>query len=385
MGIKELLGLKKKTAVVVTDGAVEVNAGGMNPAPTGEIKPILKIRRKTKVRIDKDALKKLRLVVVAYSHVERDFFPTKEAYEAEIEVEDRAMEVVERIKAMGVPVKALPGDQYFLTNLLVDKPDLVVNLVDTLKGKDRLQTSVPAALELSNLWYTGAGMEGLIIGNNRNLTKRLLMAYGIPTPAFQFIRRAGTAVHEELGLPLIVKLNESGGSVGIDNKAVKETIKDAQKKVDNMVSTYKIPVIVEQFIDGPEVTVVVFDDGTRKRVYMGQKVFRKKPDGKHYFTSFETYDDMRAYTYKHVEEPLASKIEQLAIRAFAGLHHKDYAKFDVRVDDETHIPYFTDSNPNTAFGPDMGLPMTEVLALHGVSFDEVISSLLSKYARQLRG
>ena len=207
------------------------------------------------------------------------------------------------------------------------------------------------------------------------------MAYGIPTPAFQFIRRAKTAVQEDLGLPLIVKLNESGGSVGIDDHAVKETVKDAQKKVNKMVSTYKIPVIVEQFIDGPEVTVVVFDDGSKKHVYMGQKIFRKKPDGKHYFTSFESYDDIRAYTYKHVEEPLASKISQLAIRAFRGLHHKDWAKFDVRVQDDTGIPYFTDSNPNTAFGPDAGLPMTEVLALHGISFDEVLASLLSNYAR----
>ena len=342
-----------------------------------------KSRKKSKIRVDKAALKKIGLVVVAYSHVEREFFPTQESYEAEVEVEERAAEVVERIKKMGIPVKSLPGDQYFLTNLLVDQPDIVLNLVDTLKGKDRLQTSVPAALELSNVLYTGAGMEGMVIGNNRNLTKRLLMAYGIPTPAFQFIRRAGTAVDETLGLPLIVKLNESGGSVGIDNKAVKETAKEAQKKVDEMITTYRIPVIVEQFVDGPEVTVVVFDDGTRKRVYMAQKVFRIKPDGKHFFTSFESYDDAKSYTYKHVEEPLAGKIEQLAIRAFNGLAHKDYAKFDVRVDAETSIPYFTDSNPNTAFGPDMGLPMTEVLAMHGVSFDEVLSGMLTRYAKQI--
>lgn len=342
-----------------------------------------KIKKKSKVKVDRQALKKLNLVAVAYSHVERDFFATQEAYEAEVEVEDRAAEVAERIKALGVPVKLMAGDQYFLTNLLVDKPDLILNLVDTLRGKDKLQTSVPAALELSSVAYTGAGMEGMVIGNNRNLTKRLLMAYGIPTPAFQFIRRAGTTVNAEMGLPLIVKLNESGGSVGIDNKAVKETIKDAQKKVDSLITTYKIPVIVEKFVDGPEITVVVFDDGTKKRVYMGQKVFRTKPDGKHYFTSFESYDDAKAYTYKHVEEPLATKISQLAVRAFTGLHHKDYAKFDVRVDEETSIPYFTDSNPNTAFGPDMGLPMTEVLAMHGVSFDEVLGAMLSKYARQL--
>src|SRR3989344_2061881 len=338
---------------------------------------------KVRLAIDKEALKKLKLVAVAYSHVEREWFPTEEAYEAEVEVEERAPEVIREVGNLGIQVKGYPGDQYLLTNLLVDRPDVVINLVDTLRGRDRLQTSVPAALELSSIPYTGAGMEGLIIGNNRNLTKRLLVAYDVPTPAFQFIRRVGRVIHEDLGLPLIVKLNEGGGSVGIDNKAVKETIKEAQRKVDGMLTIYKLPVIVERFIDGPEITVVVFDDGVRRHVFMGQKVFRKKPDGKHFFTSLESYDDARAYTYTAVEEALAQKITKLAIRAFHGLHHKDYAKFDVRVEDSTNTPYFTDSNPNTALGPDLGLPLTEVLAMHGVGFTDMLASLLAKYARQL--
>lgn len=356
------------------------------------LNPIKKLRAKKKnthklpkpdLAIDKAALKNVKLVVVAYSHVEREWFPTQEAYEAEVEVEERAAQVVETLKNNGINAKGLPGDQYFLTNLLVDKPNIVLNLVDTLRGFDRLQTSVPAALELANIPYTGAGMEGMVIGNNRNITKRMLMANDIPTPAFQFIRRAGTRVQEDLGLPLIVKLNESGGSVGIDNHAVKETLKDAQKKVDDMVTTYKLPVIVEQFIDGPEITVCVFDDGTKKHVFMGKKKFRIKPDGKHEFTSLESYDDARAYTYQPVEEPMRTKVARLAVRAFSGLYHKDYAKFDIRYDERTNTAYFTDSNPNTAFGPDLGLPFTEVASTYGVSFDELVVSLVSKYAKAL--
>lgn len=339
---------------------------------------------KTELSVDKEALKKIKLVVVAYSHVEREWFPTQDAYDAEVEVEQRAADVVGALTKLGIKAKGMPGDQYLLTNLLVDKPDLVVNLVDTLKGKDRLQTSVPAALELSNVFYTGAGMEGLVIGNNRNLTKRLLLAYDIPTPSFQFIRRLGTEVQTDLGLPLIVKLNESGGSVGIDDHAVKESLKDVQKKVDEMISTYKLPVIVERFIDGPEITVIVFDDGSKNHVMMGQKIFRKKPDGKHYFTSLESYEDEKAYKYKLVEEPMRGKIEKLAVRAFNGLSHKDYVKFDIRVDEFTNTPYFTDSNPNTAFGPDMGLPFTEVADLYGVAFSDILLSLLSKYGKNLK-
>jgi len=338
---------------------------------------------KIRLSTDKSALKKLKLVVVAYSKVERADFPTANAYYAEVEVEDRAADVVKIIESLGIPAKGLPGDQYLLTNLLVDKPDLIVNLVDTLKGKDALQTSVPASLELSNLPYTGAGMEGMVIGNNRNLTKRLLVAYDIPTPAFQFIRRAATNIDDTLGLPLIVKLNGSGGSVGINNTAVKETLKGAGSQVDRMITTYKMPVIVERFIDGPEITACVFDDGTKKHVLLGQKVFRKKPDGKHYFTSIESYEDLHAYSYKPVAEALTEKVNKLAITAFNGLYHKDYAKFDIRVDESTNTPYFTDSNPNTAFGPDPGLPFTEVAGMHGLKFGDLLASLLSKYAKQL--
>lgn len=340
--------------------------------------------QKIELAVDTGALKKLNLVAVAYSHVEREWFPTEESYQAELEVEERAQEVIDELTALGINAKGYPGNQYFLTNLLVDKPDLVLNLVDTLRGKDRLQTSVPAALELAQIPYTGAGMEGMVIGNNRNLTKRMLIGYDVPTPAYQFIRRVGTSIDESLGLPLIVKLNESGGSVGIDNKAVKETLKDAEKKVEKMISTYRIPVVVERFIDGLEITACVFDDGTKKHVFLGQKKFRFKPDGKHEFTSLESYSNEKdAYVYTKVEEPLASKVSKLVVRAFGALMFKDYAKFDLRVEESTNTVYFTDSNPNTAFGPDIGLPFTEVLSMHGVDFRTVIASLMSKHAKQI--
>ena len=113
-------------------------------------------------------------MAVAYSHVERDWFPNDEAYEAEREVEMRAQEVLQALEKLGVPAKPYPGDQYFFTNLLVDDPSLVLNLVDTLRGRDALQTSVPAALELANIPYTGAGMQGLVIGNEGEGMRRLV-------------------------------------------------------------------------------------------------------------------------------------------------------------------------------------------------------------------
>lgn len=330
--------------------------------------------------IDESALKATKLVAVAYSFVDRSDFATQGAYEAEVEVEDRAEEVIAEVAKLGVAVKGFAADQYFFTNVLVDRPDIVLNLVDTVKGKDALQPAIPGALELSGIQYTGAGMRGLVIGNDRHMFKQMLIAHDIPTPKYKFIRDLRSKVPEDLGLPLIVKLNESGGSVGIDNKAVKETIDAARKKVTKMIETYKIPVIVEQFIDGPEITAVCYDDGRKKHVFLGQKIFKVKPDGKHDFTSLESYEDLHAYRYKIPEEEVLNIITPLVSRAFDVLGHQDYAKYDIRYDEDTKTPYFIDCNPNTAFGPDKGLPMTEVLGLHGISFIHMLKSLLCKHA-----
>lgn len=334
--------------------------------------------------IDDAALKALKLVAVAYSHVDRADYATEGAYIAELEVEDRAEEVIAEVAKLGIPVKGYAADKYFFTNILVDKPNIVLNLVDTVRGKDRLQPAIPGALELSEIPYTGAGLMGLVVGNNRHLFKQILTAHDIPTPEYKFIRDLRSKVPENLGFPLIVKLNESGGSVGIDNKAVKETLQQAEKKVAKMIETYKIPVIIERFIDGPEITAVIYDDGRKKHQFYGQKVFRVKPDGKHDFTSLESYDDARAYKYVIPEQEVIDRVAPLMTRAFDVLGYQDYAKFDIRYDEETKTPYFVDCNPNTALGPDMGLPMTEVLALNGVTFIDLLKSLLSKHARNVQ-
>jgi D-alanine-D-alanine ligase len=333
---------------------------------------------KTKLNINADALKKINLVAVAYSYVEREFFPTEDAYIAEKEVEGRAEEVMEETRKLGWQVKGYPADQYLLTNLLIDRPDVIVNLVDTVRGKDKLASTIPAFLEYANIPYTGCGVTGMVIGSNRHLFKELLEMNQIPTPQYKFIKDLRSNTPPPFDPPYIAKLNESGGSMGIDNKAVKETVAQIQKKVEELSTDYRIPILVEKFIDGPEITAVVFDDGKTRHVLLAEKKYRVKPDGKYGFTSIESYDNPNAAKFQFVEEELAKKVTELCSKAFDILRFSDYAKFDIRVDKETLTPYFIDANPNTALGPG-DQPMTQVMGLHGIDFPDILASLLSKH------
>lgn len=335
---------------------------------------------KTKLNIDTDVLKKIKLVAVAYSFVDRELFPNEEAYKAEKEVEDRAQQVIEEIKKLGLEAKGYPGDQYLLTNLLVDRPDVIVNLVDTVRGKDKLASTIPAFLEYANIPYTGCGVTGMVIGSNRHLFKELLESNQIPTPQYKFVKDLRSNTPPPFDPPYIVKLNESGGSMGIDNKAVKETAAQVMKKVEDLQGDYKIPVLVEKFIVGREVTGVVFEDGRTRHVFLAEKKFRIKPDGKHEYTSIESYDNPNAARYRLVEDELEKKLTELCLKAFEILRFTDYAKFDIRVDENDGTPYFIDCNPNTSFGPG-DQPMTEVMQMHGIEFEDILASLLSKHVK----
>jgi D-alanine-D-alanine ligase len=335
---------------------------------------------KTKLHVESETLKKIKLVAVAYSFVQKDLFPTEEAYIAEKEVEDRAQKVLAEVKKLGLEAKGYPADQYFLTNILVDRPDVVVNLVDTIRGKDKLASAIPAFLEYANIPYTGCSTTGMVIGSNRHLFKELLDYNKIPTPEYKFIRDLRSNTPPTFDPPYIVKLNESGGSMGIDNRAVKETVAQVLKKVEDLRGDYKIPVLVEKFIDGPEITGIVFEDGKTRHVFLAEKKYHLKPDGKYEYTSIESYDVSNAWKFEFVEEELEKKIAELCTKAFEILRFTDYAKFDIRVDEKDSTPYFIDCNPNTALGPG-DQPMTEVMKLHGIEFEDILASLLSKHAK----
>jgi D-alanine-D-alanine ligase-like ATP-grasp enzyme len=151
--------------------------------------------------------------------------------------------------------------------------------------------------------------------------------------------------------------------------------------VESLQSEYKIPVLVEKFVDGPEITGVVFDDGKTMHAFLAHKKFGHKPDGKYDFTSLESYEVPNSYQYEPVEEQLEDKIAELCKRAFEILRFTDYAKFDIRLDEKDMTPHFIDCNPNTAFGPDMGLPMTDIMNMYGIKFADILSSLIAKHAK----
>ena len=67
--------------------------------------------------------------------------------------------------------------------------DLVLNLCESIGGDARGEMAVPALLDLLGLPYSGSGALALGLALHKDKAKELLVARGVPTPAFRVVER----------------------------------------------------------------------------------------------------------------------------------------------------------------------------------------------------
>ena len=100
------------------------------------------------------------------------------------------------------------------------RPDVVVNLCESLHGDSRGEMIVPAVLDLLRVQFTGNASLTLALALHKDKAKELLRARGVPTPEFWLVDSADALKGLDLPFPLIVKPSREDASVGIDFDSV---------------------------------------------------------------------------------------------------------------------------------------------------------------------
>ncbi len=116
--------------------------------------------------------------------------------------------------------------------------------------------TVQALLDLAGIPYTGSGKLGSAIGWDKDISKRLFLAAGVPTPDWLMAPVQRDVVAARLGFPLIVKPNGQGSTVGL-------TLVKALADLDAAVALagkFDREVMLERYIAGREITVGILDD-----------------------------------------------------------------------------------------------------------------------------
>lgn len=122
-----------------------------------------------------------------------------------------------------------------------------------LHGRGGEDGTLQGALELLGLPYTGSGVLASALGMDKQRTKLVWQALGLPTPAARMLDAEADwdGVAAELGLPLIVKPVHEGSTLGISIVDSREALEAAYHEA----ARFDARVMAERFVVGEEYTV----------------------------------------------------------------------------------------------------------------------------------
>ena len=313
-------------------------------------------------------------VGIIHSDVKRRYFPTYEQYLTEKDAVADAKAVAGYLKKLDIKTTLFAGNVKLPEKLKKSKPQMVINLIGSVRGNEFLAATIPALMELLEIPYTGAGILGESLSYNKFLTKKLLEQNGIPVPQFQLFNTQNDPLNPTIRFPLISKLNEIHGAVEITNDSVSETEGHLRARLKFLIKTYEQPALVEEFIVGREVSAILLEGGNRK-IYMAEKVFSDKKS-KYLFASFENTWLAKEDNVFHFQIYKDNILKEYVRKAFDITDMADYGKFDIRIDSSGRY-YFLDCNSNTMFGPpETECPLSNILNLYNVPFIDILKRLV---------
>jgi D-alanine-D-alanine ligase len=192
--------------------------------------------------------------------------------------------------------------------------------------------TIQALLDLAGVRYTGSGVLGSALAMDKDLSKRLFRAAGVPTAEWRMLDRAAAPAWREpgyaretfaaLGAKVVVKPSKQGSTVGLSIIDQPSALADAVA----LAFQHDDEVMLEAFVPGRELTVAVLGGAA---LPVGEII------PKH-----DIYDYECKYTPGMAEElfpapipePVRDEVQRLALLAYGALKLRGCARVDFRLD-----------------------------------------------------
>ena len=247
--------------------------------------------------------------------------------------------VINALQGGGHTVASVSGDKNLCAELerfMPPVPDdasrrptgMVFNMAYGIQGECRY-THVPAMLEMAGVPYTGSSPLGHALALDKVITKHLIHAAGVPTPAFRVLSRAGQPV-DGLRYPLIVKPRHESTSLGLQFVQRREELDAA---VAAIVSRYQQEALVEEYIDGREVCIALL--GNQRLEFLppveldfGARELRLMTRDDKYH---QRNDEPNKLCPAPFDAAFDARLNSLASATFRACHCNDYARVDIRI------------------------------------------------------
>jgi D-alanine-D-alanine ligase len=261
--------------------------------------------------------------------------------------------------------------------------DIVFPVLHGAYGEDG---TIQGLLEMAGVPYVGSGVFSSAASMDKEFTKKLLAAAGLPQGEHVVLRDASGAVHADpdvlddatrarLGLPVFVKPSRAGSSIGI----TKVTDWDQFPEAVATAAAVDPKVIVEAAVPGREIEcgVLATPDGRPEASVPAE--IRLRPGTDWYDFAAKYLDDAVDLDVPAALSPEQTKaVQDAACRAFLALDCRGLARVDffLGTDPDTGADRLVINEVNTmpGFTPISMFP--RMWAATGVSYPELVDRLV---------
>lgn len=220
-------------------------------------------------------------------------------------------------------------------------------------------------MEVAGIEFVGCGSEACEIIMDKISTKKVMEEYGIKGAKDIVLVGKDYKFPNELSLPVVTKPPRDGSSFGVSLV----TTLDEWKKALDFSYKYDDRILVEEYIDGIELTVGVIDGEPLPAVEIDYPGEMYDFDAKYTHEKGETYYHCPP---KNISEDLHKQCQDIAVSFYNAVKARDVTRVDLMVKDSGEI-YVLEGNNLPGFTASSLLPKSAQEA--GKSFVELCAQL----------
>ncbi len=237
--------------------------------------------------------------------------------------------------------------------------------------------SIQNLLDLTGKRYTGSGRTASAVAMDKAMSKRIMSSVEVPTPRWKLLRVGeddefelwSDGVADEFGMPLIVKPNDGGSTIGLTKVDAKAGLTEALR----LAAAQSDEILVEAFVVGRELTVSVLDGKAYPIVEI------KPLSGLYDYEAKYTKGKSEYIAPAIVDSDLAGKMQRAAVQIYDAIGCVGLARVDFVLDE---CDRFFCLELNTLPGMTALSLAPMALGCEGIGFDQLISMIIDSALRK---
>ncbi len=278
------------------------------------------------------------------------------------------------MRAIGYEVTHVDSPKALVAGAGHMQDSVVFSLWSGTENRSR-RTYVPSTCDSIGQPYVGADAYTAIVCQDKDLSKSYAKRFGILAPAGtvvdvkeQFIECA------QMTPPFVVKPLLEGGSIGIDQKAFCKSWKEAVRQVSVLQMALQCPVLVEEFLEGDEVSICLMGRSGASARFAAVQVDVEGFDLAKGIWSMDLKKTLGAAPQNiPVTGKIDTRLEHHCRALFDSFEKIDYMRIDGRITKDGFR--LIELTPDVHLGPNASF--AQAMMSTGISYEEMWAELIA--------